>query len=483
MTKVESFEEFMSYVDWNDLEIEEKQGLYDVANEHMLDVGIFKLEYDETEMGYYLIDTMHDVRLHLTPEQKLYIPRWLEGHYMDGEDGEIYFSLQEELQKDSEAGVIEYQDSDDLENIQVKDVIVYSRDWTVQTIVDQINQKNIELNPNFQRRNAWNDTRRSRLIESIMMGYPIPEIILATDPKKKGCFIVIDGKQRLLTLAGFINPTEYSYWDKPRLKDLTVKKTYNGSTYNDISQDVQEKNNFNNTSLRCSVITNYNDDQVLYDIFYRLNTGSSPLSSQELRQALHVGAFSDYLLETTSKTTVLHKIMGLKAADNRLRDVEVLLRIYAFLLDAPSYQGNLRKFLDNKLEDLNNLWKDKEEEFRSVYNRIDAILQLLCEMFDGEDNVSRKWSNGNWDRKFNRVILEVLIFYLYHIDEKLLRAKDLSSRFVQEYQELCSNDLFRATVDSSTKSLVNYRIRYEMVQDIVNKAFEVQLSLNPFKTK
>ncbi len=83
---------------------------------------------------------------------------------------------------------------------------VFSRDCTVETIVSQIEKGNIDLNPKFQRRNAWNDLKRSKLIESLIIGIPVPEIVLAEDPKMKKSFIVIDGKQRLLTIAGYINP-------------------------------------------------------------------------------------------------------------------------------------------------------------------------------------------------------------------------------------------------------------------------------------
>ena len=86
---------------------------------------------------------------------------------------------------------------------------MYARDWTIETIFNQINIGNIDLNPKFQRRNAWNDDKRSKLIESIIMGYPVPEIVLAENPNKKRSFIVIDGKQRLLTLAGFIDNEKY----------------------------------------------------------------------------------------------------------------------------------------------------------------------------------------------------------------------------------------------------------------------------------
>ena len=62
------------------------------------------------------------------------------------------------------------------------DLVVYSRDWTIATIISQIEQKNIDLNPKFQRRNAWDDSRRSKLIESLVAGLPVPEIVLAEDP-------------------------------------------------------------------------------------------------------------------------------------------------------------------------------------------------------------------------------------------------------------------------------------------------------------
>src|SRR5574344_1495434 len=160
-------------------------------------------------------------------------------------------------------------DSEDIQNIDVSDVVVYARDWTIETIFNQINIENIDLNPKFQRRNAWNDDKRSKLIESIIMGYPIPEIVLAENPNKKRSFIVIDGKQRLLTLAGFIANDKYKYWDRPVLKGLKVLKELNKSKYIDF--DEKSKREFDNSSLRCTVITNYKDIQILYDIFYRLN--------------------------------------------------------------------------------------------------------------------------------------------------------------------------------------------------------------------
>src|SRR5258708_2494199 len=101
-------------------------------------------------------------------------------------------------------------------------ITVTSRDWTVETIVRQIEQENIDLDPAFQRRNAWRDHRRSRLIESFVLGFPVPQLVLAENPRRRGTFIVIDGKQRLLTIAGLYLSSYRNYFANPRLSGLSV---------------------------------------------------------------------------------------------------------------------------------------------------------------------------------------------------------------------------------------------------------------------
>jgi hypothetical protein len=77
------------------------------------------------------------------------------------------------------------------------------KDWTVETLVSQMRKGRIDLDPSFQRRNAWLDNRKSKLIESILLGYPIPQIVLAEKRDKPGHYFVLDGKQRLLALRQF----------------------------------------------------------------------------------------------------------------------------------------------------------------------------------------------------------------------------------------------------------------------------------------
>ena len=377
--------------------------------------------------------------------------------------------------------LIEYQDPDDIGDVKANELVVYSRDWTIATFYDQIEQGNIDLNPGFQRRNAWDDSKRGKLIESIVRGYPVPEIVLAEDPKNRGSFVVIDGKQRLLTIAGFMNHSKYKYWTNPIVKDLKIGVISQNYDYKDIISDPALKRAFENASLRCTVITNYSSDDVLYDIFYRLNSGSSPLSSQELRQALNKGPYSDYLVDVTNEDSALRKVMNLKSADRRLRDMEVILRIMAFMRFAKDYHGNLRVFLDNMMKRFNNEFAKSPDKIYQLYDVILRTIDLLKNAYGDYKLVGRRYKDGEFESRFNRVILEVQVFYFSQIPTICFNDA-ANKKYVDLFINLCNNDAsFRASIEGSTKNMENYIIRYTKFQEIVNDAYCSDLDINPFK--
>lgn len=374
-----------------------------------------------------------------------------------------------------------FQDSDDIGTIDTKGIIVYSRDWTIETILNQIEQGNIELNPRFQRRNAWTDEKRSMLIDSILKGYPIPEIVLAEDLRQRNSFIVIDGKQRLMTIAGFKDHSLYNYWDIPKAKNIVLNGHPCSLEYDDLARDKGLLRDFNNSSFRCTVITNYREEDVLYDIFFRLNAGSTPLSTQELRQALNQGPFSDYLIDTTNQKSVLHDVMGLDGADRRLRDVEVLLRLMAFVQFGKDYNGNLKAFLDHAIKLFNNQWEKEHEKIIQLYDRIIASICALGKVFGGDfKRVGRKFINNEFESRFNRVILEIQVFYFIHLNETDLSVTNNQS-FIELFKQLCQeNASFRSSIEGSTKSIENYRVRYRLFQEIINNSYAKTLAIDPF---
>ena len=115
----------------------------------------------------------------------------------------IVNDIEEILLGDSDEGSESEEDIGKVDPSLVNKAVVTGTDWTADTILNQLKKGNIVLDPAFQRRDAWNDKRKSKFIESLILGLPIPQIVLAESQESKGTFLVIDGKQRLLTLQRF----------------------------------------------------------------------------------------------------------------------------------------------------------------------------------------------------------------------------------------------------------------------------------------
>src|SRR4028119_567944 len=245
---------------------------------------------------------------------------------------------------------------------EISKIIVAGTDWTTATILDQLVRENIQLNPRFQRRDAWNIIRKSRFIESIVLGFPIPQIVLASNENQRGKFIVLDGKQRLLTILQFYGRSETQN-NSFALKNLEFRPELNGCTYEALKNDLLHSSvldALDNQTLRTTLIRNWHTESLLYKIFLRLNLENTPLSPQELRQALHPGDFINFLDDESIKNQALRKILKSQNPDPRMRDVELLLRYVGFHHFLSDYRGNLKMFLDMTCKKLNKDWKEKE---------------------------------------------------------------------------------------------------------------------------
>ena len=118
----------------------------------------------------------------------------------------------------------------------ISQAVIWGTDWTTETINTQMVKGNIDLTPKFQRRDAWNNNEKSCLIESLMLGIPVPPIILAESKTKRNTYIVIDGKQRLLSIRRFYaekqmqNAEQTDEFKPLKLSGLAVLKELNGKT-------------------------------------------------------------------------------------------------------------------------------------------------------------------------------------------------------------------------------------------------------------
>jgi hypothetical protein len=348
---------------------------------------------------------------------------------------------------------------------EISGIVVAGTDWTTATIVDQLVRENIQLNPRFQRRDAWNIIRKSRFIESIVLGFPIPQIVLASNENQRGKFIVLDGKQRLLTILQFYGRSETQN-NSFALKGLEFRPELNGFKHEHLENDPLFKSvldALDNQTIRTTLIRNWHTESFLYKIFLRLNLESTPLSPQELRQALHPGDFINFLDDQSVKSHALRKIFKSKTPDFRMRDVELLLRYVAFHYFLSEYRSNLKAFLDMTCKELNKNWKKRASDIQDTVTQFENAVQTSINIF-GEKNVSRLWlsSSNSYRSQFNRAILDVMVFYFS--DEIIRQAAEENKVAVEDaFKELCSsNSGFREAIEGTTKNIRETHIRLSL---------------------
>lgn len=347
-----------------------------------------------------------------------------------------------------------------VDGVTVSQAVVSGTDWTAETIITQIDKGNIQLNPRFQRRDAWEAHRKSSFIESLILGLPIPQIVLAESRTRRGSYIVIDGKQRLLSIRQFAAKQNDPVFNQLRLTGLSIRRDLHLATLESLRGDpggADDVAAFENQPIRTVVIKNWGSEDFLYQVFLRLNTGSVPLSPQELRQALHPGPFVDFVEESSAVSQGLRKVLNIKKPDFRMRDAELLTRWYALRYFGSEYTGDLKSFLDRTCETANGQWGEREAAVRADLNEFEAAIATSYKIFGGQ--AFRKWSRGSYERLFNRAIFDIMTYYFG--DPRIRELAEANAESVeQSFRDLCEHNIdFLAAIERTTKSIAATTIR------------------------
>lgn len=283
-------------------------------------------------------------------------------------------------------------------------------DPTVHDLFLRYKDGDIELQPDYQRHFVWDEKRSSRLIESALLDVPLPIIYLAED--KDGHQSVIDGQQRLTSFFRFLD-------SELKLSGLKVLKELNGKTFIQFEKPLQAQ--LKRYSLRVVTIKAESDENLRFEIFERLNTGSIPLNDQELRNCIYRGPFNK-LIHELSEDNDFKSLVGIKEPDRRMHDVELVLRFAAFFHTAYlHYQPPIKKFLNLEMEKYRNLTDAQADELRRGFkNSLLIVKSLLGEhafrrYYRGDGNED---PNGWWyDRKFNYSLFDIQMGIFSRLDK------------------------------------------------------------------
>lgn len=230
-------------------------------------------------------------------------------------------------------------------------IYVENKPFSIRQLMDLIEQGDLDLAPNFQRHFVWDRTRQSLLIESILLGLPLPAIYLSQ--YSDGILTVVDGLQRIHTIRNFVN-------NKLRLCNLEYLTDCNGKTFEEIKTVLSPLRirKFGQTQLMCFVIDYRSPSELKYDLFRRLNTGGKPLNRQEIRNCLSKPSVQKALYKMSSSEAFL-VATDRTVKDKRMQAQEAALRYLYFRTlythDNPvgNYNGYMDSSLDRFIDELN----------------------------------------------------------------------------------------------------------------------------------
>jgi hypothetical protein len=264
---------------------------------------------------------------------------------------------------------------DDTTNFE-REIRTTAVDFSFGELLNLHNAHEIVIRPEYQRLFRWSNEQRSRLIESIVLGLPIPPIFLIEG--NHGILELIDGLQRTSSVLQFL---DHSAIGEPELvlAGCDIISDLNGLRFQDLPLSVRLK--VKRSPIRATIINKSGDAFVKYEMFKRLNTGGSLLSAQEIRNCSSRmvdggNLFYDSIQEMAQHPTFIAATSRLPDSFKEKRaDEELVLRFFAVTTYRNRYRGNIEEWLDSFMEDVLFLrihfdLQGQRSHFETVFNLI-----------------------------------------------------------------------------------------------------------------
>lgn len=347
------------------------------------------------------------------------------------------------------------------------------------SVFEMLEYGEINLKPDFQRSaDLWSAIQKSRLIESILLGIPLPSFYFNED--ELGNYEVIDGLQRLCALKDFI-PTAKERQDKKLDSKLILQgleflgEQYEGMSYDDLSRE--DKRRISGHKITLNIINKTTPKKVKYIIFKRVNTAGLELTTQEMRHALNQGFPADYIASLAIKDEFIN-VTNNKLRTKRMEDRDFVNRFIAFYLTKDikglklKYEGELDVFLNSSLEDLNML-KGDTNQIEKITHDFTESMNLSFEIFNKD--AFRKPNKPNEQRNpISKSVFDTISVNFAWLDDfQRNDLKNKKSDFQLKLIELFENKKFHNSVSTGTGKKANVETRftdvYNLIQNIIKQ--------------
>lgn len=334
-------------------------------------------------------------------------------------------------------------------------------DMSFGEIMNLYEKKDLIISPEYQRAFRWNDAQKTGFIESILLGIPIPPIFVAED--KDGIWELVDGLQRISTILSFFGILENN---KNNLFKLTSSELVG-----DILQDVSIENLSTKLKLtiqravcRVEILRWDSSFDMRYELFNRLNTGSSPLKAQEIRNCIFLGPFNNLLKEIASKEEFVKIIetddIKQKTYEQEMYFEELILRYFAIIhgdlligkKGIPVYLTNFMKAVHNS-----KILLDLEQEKKEILQIIEFITHHSDSgLFQGGNN---RFSENLYDS----------IMSLLH--KEFIKIKANPTLFLEVCEVIKNDDDYKKLSGYQTHQTYRWQRKIERAEEIFNASF------------
>lgn len=336
-----------------------------------------------------------------------------------------------------------------------KTLNLYPIDYPFETLSQRMSSTppKLILDPEFQRKYKWDSggwVRASRFIESCLMRIPLPSCYFAEDDDRK--HLVIDGVQRLTTIHNF-------FQDGFALEGLTTFKNLEGKKFSELGEFQAE---LESTTIRCIVLRKENPKFLIREIFSRLNQGAVELTAQEIRHAIYPGVFDNLLISLS--THPLIQRFSLAEESDRKKDgreaEEQVLRFFAFHERFNEYEGNLKAFLDDYMQEKENI---SVAESRALKKLFKSALDKCVEVFGDTvfcDTTRQRVKQG-------LVYYDLLMPTVGLLDQDII--DDKAPKIKKAFETLCLSEAFRRTMSGGLQKKTSLLKRRQLWAALLEK--------------
>ncbi|AVG78441.1 DUF262 domain-containing protein [Pantoea ananatis] len=298
--------------------------------------------------------------------------------------------LKSELKKEEDAKKRAYllaqlevfkQDAEEQVRTEQKDVDFETKEFTVELLVNKYHSgleddTNELFVPDYQRDFVWSEKRQSRLIESLILGFPIPYIftadVLSEDPELDGRIEIVDGSQRVRTIHAFIH-------NQLILQDLKSLSSLNGFSFQDLPLSRQRR--FMRIPVRVIELSSKCNEETRRDLFERINSGSDILKDMEVRKGSELGSTSLYtqVIKPCSAIPSFKKLAPLsEAKEKRDERLEFTLRFFAYLENYQNFDHSVRDFLNEYMHANGAIDAQKQNAMKAEFaTMLDFVAQYF----------------------------------------------------------------------------------------------------------